>query len=286
MLKSILREPLVHFLLLGAALFVARRLAASDRGHRGQHRDRRQRGAHPQPRAELPPHLAAPADARRNSTGWSSRTCARKCSTAKRSRSGLDRDDTIIRRRLQQKIEFISEEAAALAKPTDEELNAYLKANADAFRVEPRATFLQVYLDPRKRSSTLDADAKRLLAALNGGSASPDPAQLGDRLMMLEHRYEANRKRRWHGCSATTSPMRSSSSRSASGSGPIASGYGVHLVKLESLVAGGTPALAEVRPLVEREWANAKRQEVGKAFYEKLRAKYAIKVQMPEAAKP
>ena len=103
---------------------------------------------------------------------------------------GLDRDDTIIRRRLQQKIEFISEEAAALAQPTDEELNAYLKMNADAFRVEPRVTFSQIYLDPRKRSSTLDADAKRLLAALNSGSASQDPARLGDRLMMLEPRYE------------------------------------------------------------------------------------------------
>ena len=57
----------------------------------------------------------------------------------------------------------------------------------------------------------------------------------------------------------------------------------MHLVKVESLVAGGVPELAAVRPLVEREWANAKRQELSKAFYDKLRAKYAIKVRMPEA---
>jgi parvulin-like peptidyl-prolyl isomerase len=67
--------------------------------------------------------------------------------------------------------------------------------------------------------------------------------------------------------------------------GPIASGYGVHLVKLESLAPGGMPALADVRPLVEREWANARRLELSKAFYEKLRAKYKVSVQLPQAAK-
>ena len=65
---------------------------------------------------------------------------------------GLDRDDTIIRRRLQQKMEFVSEEAAALAKPTDEDLAKYLAANTEAFRVEPRVTFAQVYLDSRQRA--------------------------------------------------------------------------------------------------------------------------------------
>jgi hypothetical protein len=60
----------------------------------------------------------------------------------------------------------------------------------------------------------------------------------------------------------------------------------VHLVRLAALTPGGTPPLADVRPLVEREWANAKRVEISKAFYDKLRAKYKVSVRMPEAPKP
>ena len=61
---------------------------------------------------------------------------------------GLDRDDTVIRRRLRQKMEFVSDDVAAQAAPTDAELNAYLQAHPETFRVEPRFTFRQVYLDP------------------------------------------------------------------------------------------------------------------------------------------
>jgi len=60
---------------------------------------------------------------------------------------GLDRDDAIIRRRLQQKVEFVSEEGAALTRATDDELRAYMAAHPEAFRAEPRVSFAQIYLD-------------------------------------------------------------------------------------------------------------------------------------------
>ncbi len=183
-------------------------------------------------------------------------------------------------------MEFISEEAAALAKPTDEELNAYLKANAEAFRSEPRVTFVQVYLDPRKRASTIDAEARRLLDSLNRAGTNVDPAKAGDRLLLLEARYENMPQAevaRLFGSGFAEALVKQPVGQWV---GPIPSGYGVHVVRLEALQPGGTPALDDVRPLVEREWANARRQELAKAFYDKLRAKYAIKVQMPEAGKP
>jgi len=68
--------------------------------------------------------------------------------------------------------------------------------------------------------------------------------------------------------------------------GPIPSGYGAHLVRLEALTPGGARTLDDVRPLVEREWANAKRQALGRALYERLRSKYTVKVQIPQPAKP
>ena len=71
---------------------------------------------------------------------------------------GLDRDDTIIRRRLRQKMEFISDDVAAQAEPTEVELHAYLKEHADAFRVERRFTFRQVYLNPERHGEHLARD--------------------------------------------------------------------------------------------------------------------------------
>lgn len=285
MLKSILREPLVHFLLLGAALFALdawlrptaatpanTEIVVSEARIRNLAQNFRRTWQRPPTREEL--------------DGLVESHVREEVFYREALALGLDRDDAIIRRRLQQKVEFISEEAAALARPTDEELDAYLKMNADAFRVEPSVTFSQIYLDPRKRSSTLDADAKRLLAALKGGGVSQAPALLGDRLMMLEPRYEGESKTelaRLFGSEFAEALVKQPVGQWA---GPIASGYGVHLVKVESLVAGGVPDLAAVRPLVEREWANAKRQELSKVFYEKLRAKYAIKVWAPEAGKP
>ena len=199
---------------------------------------------------------------------------------------GFDRDDAIVRRRLQQKMQFVSEEATALAKPTDEELNAYLKAHADTFRSEPRATFSQVYLDPHKRQATLATDAKRLLDTLNRAEGSVGPANAGDRLLLVEPRYEDASQAevaRIFGAEFAEALMKQPVGKWG---GPIPSGYGVHLVRLETLTPGGARTLDDTRPLVEREWANAKREALGQALYEKLRAKYTIRVQMPEPARP
>jgi len=81
-------------------------------------------------------------------------------------------------------MEFVSEEAAARAEPTDDELVAYMKAHPDVFAVDPRVSFRQVSLDPRKRGDALPADAKRLAEHLNAPGRAPDSGKIGD---ALEH---------------------------------------------------------------------------------------------------
>jgi len=76
---------------------------------------------------------------------------------------GLDKDDLIIRRRLQQKMEFVSENIATQAPPTDADLNAYLRAHSDEFRVEQQFTFRQLYLDPQKHGANLARDVTCVL---------------------------------------------------------------------------------------------------------------------------
>jgi hypothetical protein len=285
MLKSLLREPLVHFLLLGAALFgldawlrpaaapaATSEVVVSEARVRNLAQNFARTWQRPPTREEI--------------DGLVESHVREEVMVREALALGLDRDDTIIRRRLQQKVEFVSDEAAALAKPGDEELAAYLSSHADAFRTDPRVTFAQVYLDPAKRSATLDADAKRLLDALNSAKGSPDVARAGDRLMLLESRYENATQTdlaRLFGDEFAEAVVKQPVGHWA---GPVRSGYGVHLVRVEALTPGGTPDLADVRPQVEREWANARRQELSKAFYDRLRAKYKVTVQMPPAPKP
>jgi parvulin-like peptidyl-prolyl isomerase len=112
----------------------------------------------------------------------------------------------------------------------------------------------------------------------------PDPAQTGDRMSMLEPRYaniDQREVERVFGASFAAAIVKQPIGR---WTGPVTSGFGAHLVRVDAVTPGSVPSLDKVRPLVEREWANVKRQEFSKAFYDTLRAKYRITVQMPAAA--
>ncbi len=285
MIRSLLREPLLHFLLLGAALFAAqawlgagpnsepeREIVVSEARIRNLAENFRRVWQRPPTRAEL--------------EGLAEDYVREEIFYREALALGLDRDDTIVRRRLRQKMEFLSDEAATLAKPSERELAEYLAAHADEFQVEARATFAQVYLDPRRHADTLATDAARLLAELNRLGASADPANASDSLFLLEPHYENVAQReiaRLFGAEFADALVKQPTGRWV---GPVVSGYGAHLVRLESLTPARVASLDEVRPLVEREWANAKRREIGEAFYGRLRAKYRVTVRLPEAARP
>ena len=188
MLHRLLREPLVHFLVLGALLFglyqwlggpaAARPAARSSSPRAGS-------GTSPTP-------SPAPGSARRPAeelNGLVEDYIREEVLYREGVALGLDRDDTIIRRRLRQKLEFVSEDAASASEPTDAELAEFLAKNADRYRVESRLTFTQVFLDPSKRGEQLEADAAGLLDALRTRGDRLDPSTLGDSLM-LDPRYE------------------------------------------------------------------------------------------------
>lgn len=282
MLKAWLREPLLHFLVLGAALFLVDAWL-------------RPAGSRPAGTAEIVVSETRVRSLAQNfARTWQRPPSAEELDGLVESyvreevmyreavALGLDRDDAIVRRRLQQKVEFISEQAAALVRPTDEELAAYLAANPDAYRIEPRVTFEQVFLDAGRRRGTLEADAKRLLATLNrpGGASAADG--LGDRLALLEPRYEAASRAevvRLFGAAFADALLRQPVGE---WSGPVASGYGAHLVRVAALEPGAAPPLDRVRPLVERDWTNARRREIAGAHYESLRSRYTVRVQSPK----
>jgi len=197
---------------------------------------------------------------------------------------GLDKDDTIIRRRLRQKLEFVSEDIAAHAEPTDEQLRAYLKEHADAFRGDRRFTFRQVYLNPQQRGANLHRDAAQMLAQLRRSGSKADIATLGDSLM-LENEFKALPAREvvkqfGEKFAATLGEM-----PIGQWQGPIESGFGVHLVLMTERTDGSMPALEDVRAAVRREWINARRLEVNEKFYRTLLQRYTVTIERPEVAK-
>jgi len=191
---------------------------------------------------------------------------------------GLDRDDTIIRRRLRQKLEFVSEDAANAEAPTEAELAEFLAKNADRYRVESRLTFSQVFLDPSKRGEQLEADAASLLDALRTRGDRLDPATLGDGLM-LDPRYEQATEddiARLFGAEFESALRGQPVGEWV---GPLKSGYGAHLVRIDARTPGQPATLAEVRDDVAREWSAARRQQLLDEQYQQFRSRYRVRIE-------
>jgi hypothetical protein len=276
-MKKFFKEPLLHFLFLGAILFVAYSMMQTPG-----------RGDEPgeivvtQGQIE---HLAASF-----ARTWQRPPSGEELAGLVRDRireevyyreamaMGLDKDDTVIRRRLRQKMEFISDDIAARTEPTDEQLNTYLQTHADMFRVEPRFTFGQVYLNPEKRGEDLDRDMMKLLSLLNQPDNNTDLATLGDSLM-LEQQFVALpasevAKRFGEHFAAQLGEL-----IPGAWQGPVESGYGVHLVLVSERSEGQLPMLADVRDSVRREWDNAMRLEANEKFYQELLKRYTVTIE-------
>lgn len=192
---------------------------------------------------------------------------------------GLDRDDTIVRRRMRQKIEFLSEDITRLDEPSDEELRAFLAAQPARFRKESRFTFKQVYINTEKRGSSAKADAQAILAELRNNDENA--LESGDRLM-VEHRFDNQPEREIKRALGSEFLEALATCPTGSWQGPIASGYGLHLVHLSERIDGKIPELTQVRDAVFREWSAEERIKANEAFYEMLRDRYTITVMFPE----
>ncbi|MCK6455672.1 MAG: peptidyl-prolyl cis-trans isomerase [Phycisphaerae bacterium] len=277
-MKRLMREPLVHFLLLGAAVFGAYGLAGGTRTtdpvpiliSTGRIESLATAFTRTWQRPPAPAELAGLVR-----EYVREEVCAREAIAL-----GLHEDDPIIRRRLRQKLEFVSEDATMDSAPTDGELSGFLEAHPDRFRVEGRLSFAQVYLDPDRRGAALVSDAAAMLAALNQASAAIDPSTWGDATMLDRESTDVAKSDvlrrfgpafaaklgelpigRWHG--------------------PIESGYGAHLVLIRNRSADRLPALDEIRDAVRREYVEAQRRQARESFYEALLQRYAVIIESP-----
>jgi hypothetical protein len=280
-MKRILREPLLHFLLLGTVIFAAYGFVSK-------------RGSNEPGKIVISEgQIAALAEGfartwRRPPTrdelqGLIKDRVQEEVYCREAMAMGLDKDDTIIRRRLRQKMEFVTDDVAALAEPSDEELSAYLKAHADTFRVQRQFTFSQVYLNPERHGENLVRDTAQLLAQLQRAGDKADVSELGDSFL-LEHRFQTLSVSEVTKQFGEKFAAKLGELPPNQWQGPIESGYGVHLVWISEHTEGRMPALAEVRDAVRREWANTRRLESNEKFYQELLKRYTVTIERPKPA--
>lgn len=191
-------------------------------------------------------------------------------------RLGIDEDDTVIRRRLRMKMEFLNDAEAEATPATDADLAAYLAAHPDKFREPPRVAFEQIYLDTRKRGAAAQADAAAILASLRKDAAfashAGDPTLLPPSLPPTDRQGIAQIFGDDFAAAVVTLAP-------GDWQGPVASGFGLHLVKVTGQEAGRLPALDAIRPQVEREWTNERRETVARQTLDELLKRYKVTVE-------
>jgi PPIC-type PPIASE domain len=184
---------------------------------------------------------------------------------------GLGENDTIIRRRLAQKLKFLVEDTSRLAEPTDAELRQYFEANAARFEDSPRVSFSQIYFNPENRKDAAK-DAGLVLAGL---SADVSAAELGDRFLLEAEMMHADRQviANAFGDEFADALL---AIEPGKWSGPLKSGYGTHLVFISARETARRPAFEAVRDKVVAEWRRESEQKVSQEYLARLREKYGV----------
>jgi len=271
-LKRLLREPLLHFLLIGAGLFLLFEVSqeqipdAPDRivvspGQLEQLQAQFKRTWMREPRQQELDELIK---------GYVRNEVYYREALA----LGLDRNDPQVKQRMRLKLEFLLEDLTAEGAPSDELLNEFMQQNEERFFIQPQVSFQQLYLNPDKRAD-FDADAKRILKQLQQGAVV---ATLGDATMLPHELTQAsqNEIRRSFGETFAADVVKLPV---GDWSGPIYSQLGVHLVRVSKHTAGYLPELAQVRDQVERDYLAQRRQQLKDKAYEKLREGYEVVIQ-------
>ena len=270
-----LKEPLLHFLILGAAIFLVYG-AVAEKGSsqqeifisKGQQENLLNTFSRTWQRLPTPQEYQ----------GLVKDYIRQEIAYRESREMGLDQNDIVIRRRLRQKMEMLAEDIAGLAPPTDAELQAYLDTHATQFMTEPTMTLRHVYFSIDKRGDQALQDAEALLLLLREQGSEADTSTMGDTLPLppyLERAAEFEIARLFG------QPFVENLKNVESGewAGPVTSGYGLHLVLVTDRTEAKASSLEEVRQEVEREFMSQRRQESVDGLYEKLAENYTIEIE-------
>jgi hypothetical protein len=281
-MKSLLREPLLHFVALGVLLFLyfewrgggsgpgSTRIVISD-GVVETLASGFEKTWHRPPTGE-------------ELKGLIDEHVKEEIATREAISIGLDRDDTVIRRRLRQKLEFLVDGTEAQGAPTDVELQQWLDRHPAMFQPEPRVALRQVFVSTDRRGTSARTEAERLLARLRFAGAAAKTDAFGDATMLPRELPPG----------PVSEVARTFGDKFVAGleglpvgqwGGPVESAYGLHVVLLTERTTPSRLALVELRPLVVREFLAERQRTQLQDLYRALLAKYTVTIEAPAVVK-
>jgi peptidyl-prolyl cis-trans isomerase C len=190
---------------------------------------------------------------------------------------GLDKNDEIIKRRLAQKMDFLAQDIAALQNPGDDELRAWFAQNSSRFALPPRLSFHHLYFSADRGRTARDT-AAAALAKIGGVPSDTAPAAAGaDPFMFQDYYAERTPEQitREFGPSFAKTVFQL---KQGAWQGPVQSGYGWHLVFINTIEPGRVPAFEEVEPDVKSAWLDQKQSEIKRTAFEAMRQRYTVVV--------
>jgi hypothetical protein len=273
----LLREPLLHFLVIGAGIFFLFNHLNLSNVEKAAFDNRK--------------IIITQADLDSLATSWL-KAKGRPASEEERERQlkyhireqvlyreamimGLDKNDVIVRRRLAKKMNYLFDDLTVVSEPNEQELEKFISEHASLFTRLAEVSFSQVFLEPAEHGRDINKDAEKLLGELQQKPTSFDAINLGDR-SLLPYDFTGERKNEIAGMFGGHFAKLIFTSDIGSWQGPMISGYGVHLVNIHSRTTDVLPPLAEIHKQVLKEWISIKRREANEVFYQSMAERYEI----------
>lgn len=276
---GLVREPLVHFLALGAALFLVFGLTRETDAP-GERRIVVTAGQVEQLAGQFSRTWMRPPT-EDELAGLVERHIRNEIFYREAQALGLGEDDPYVRNRLALKLQFVLDDLSAEAEPAGGELQRFLDEHAAQFTVPSQLSFAHVYLNPDRHPDPA-GEALRVLEALRAGA---DPDGLGDPFILPSRFDDATRPEiaREFGAEFADALAEVEPDR---WSGPIPSPFGMHLVRVTDRRPARQPPLEEIRDAVLAEWRDRRRQEAQEQAYQRMRERYEVVVAPETQAGP
>jgi peptidyl-prolyl cis-trans isomerase C len=265
------REPLLHFVLIGALLFAFTAL----RQEKQEHAEIRISAGEVAQLAAFWETQSQRKPSAEELRGLIEERIDEEVLAREAVRLGLDRDDVIVRRRLAQKMAFVSDDLTLVAEPADTELRAYFDTHRESYATPDLYALRHVYFNPDRHGMALDSDALRALQRLARGA---NANEMGDPFMLPRELADVSRDDIARDFGSAFADAVTGTAPGA-WAGPVRSPFGVHLVKLESHTPRSAASFEDVRDRVREAYLAQKQQEANLALRTKLRQQYRIVVE-------
>lgn len=273
-MKRILREPLLHFILIGAVLFIITAWVNTKTSETGKqiivdnNTIARMVMQYQSQFGTLPSKEAL--------DGMIEDHIKEEIYYREALRLGLDKDDEIIRRRLSQKYEFLQDDLTVLPTPSDETLKKFYDAHPELFRDSGTVSFMHIYFSPDNGGN--DKARRRAESVFEKISSTgiEHASQIGDPFP-LENSYSDITMldaRQNFGVSAFADSLFTIPEHRWSQ--PVQSGYGWHLIYVEDRKPAIVPPFGSVKQDVTLAWQNEQRKEQNEKKYHDIQSHYSI----------